>query len=390
MFFGKEYSAGRLLLTGCNVADARNLRVLRNTTVLVERGTITAVGGFDPAGVDARHIQADGCTATPGLIDAHVHLCLSGRPNCHLELDALSSAENEELLNANLALNLRNGVTTVRDLGCRWGMLDRMRLLERGETVFPTVLTSGPVFTVPEGHGSFFGETVFPEQAPDMIRRLRENGAEVVKIIGTGGTLSPRTDCHGSQYTDEEFSGIMEAVREAGFEAACHAHAETAIEQCLRYNVRSIEHGSYMSEDQVLRLADKDDCFWTPTVCPGRLISGLSEDAADRTRRRRGNIRAAVRYGVNLVAGTDAGIGGLKHGRLPYELDEFMEAGMTPLAALSSATHMAAVMMRMEGRIGVIEPGAVADILLFRGDIENGPFSFHDPLSVIKGGRLLA
>lgn len=422
MFFQRDLSAGRLLLTDCIVADVRNLSVLRGVSILLESGKVAAVGGFDPVGVDAQVVSAVGCTVTPGLIDAHVHLCLSGQPGCHLTLGALSPDEKEGILRENLLMNLNNGVTAVRDLGCPWDTLEMMRQMDGGDAAcpsvqaggdvaypsvqasgdtaypsvqaggdaaYPSVQASGPVLTIPGGHGAFFGEAAYLGRAREIFGRLRKSGAEVVKIIGTGGNLSPNTDCHGTQYTDAEFSGIMDAARAAGFDVACHAHAASAVEQCLRFGVRSVEHGSYIEEGQILRMAEKGDYFWVPTVCPGRLIGGLSEEAIDRVERRRRNLRTAIRCGAMVAAGTDAGIGGLLHGCLPYELDEFMDAGMTPLAALRSATHLAAVMMRQEGRIGVVEAGAEADLLLFEGDIEGAAFSFHRPRAVIKGGRVV-
>lgn len=377
------------MLKDGNVVHVREGRVLHGTPILIRNGKIEAVGGFDPDAVDAEVLSISGCTVTPGLIDAHVHLCLSGRPNCHLELDDLTPEENEQILRENLRLNLENGVTTVRDMGCRWEIMDQLRQLDQRESIFPSVQASGPVMTIPEGHGNFIGEVADSANAPDLIRRLVESGAEVVKLIGTGGNLSPKTNCHGTQYSDEEFGGIMETVRAAGLTAACHTHAAAAVEQCMRFGVRSIEHGSYMERDQALRLASLPDCYWVPTVCPGRIISGLSEAALDRVARRRVNIRTVIQNGGNLVAGTDAGIGGLKHGCLPYELDEFMDAGMSAMEALRSATCLAAEMMNMEGKIGTVEAGADADLLIFRKGFETEDFSFHEVSTVIKGGWIV-
>lgn len=389
MFF-ETYRKGALLLKDCAAADVRSRMVREHADILIKDGTILAVGEFDPGAVDAEVISVGNRTVTPGLIDAHVHLCLTGLPGCHLELDTLSPQESEGILRENLQKNLRRGITTVRDLGCRWEMLALMGRLSAEDTVFPSVQASGPVLTIPDGHGIFFGEAVSSASAPQMIDRLIQSGAEIIKIIGTGGNLSPKTDCHGTQYSDHEFSGIMDAVRAAGLSAACHTHAAAAVEQCMRFGVRSIEHGSYMEDAQARRLADMPDCYWVPTVCPGRIINGLSEAAADRVTRRRRNIRIVVKHGGRLAAGTDAGIGGVEHGCLAYELDEFMDAGMSAMEALRSATFVPAEMMRKEGRIGVIEAGAAADLLIFDKSLTDGGFSFHEPSVIIKGGRVLS
>ena len=389
MFFNKNYSEERMLLKECNLVDTRNMRVMQNVSILIENGKIAAIGALDTDSVDARTVSASGYTVTPGLIDAHVHLALSGKPDSHLSGENMYRAEQKAILCENLRLNLQNGITAVRDLGCRWELLDMMRELEQGSDVFTTVMACGPVCTIPDGHATFFGEIVFPQNMAAMIERLKSQGAEFVKIIGTGGNLSPRTDCFDTQYTDDEFAEMMEFVISAEMDAACHAHATAGIEQCMRYGVRSIEHGSYITEQQVHRLAQREDCFWVPTICPGRLIENLSEAASDRVARRRSMAKLAAGHGVNLVAGTDAGIGDVPHGCLPHELDEFTDAGMSPMRALHSATHLAAVLMRKEGQIGVIEPGSAADILFFNGDIESDGFSFHNPELIIKGGCLV-
>jgi len=398
MFFDKKVSSGKIIIKGCDLADTRFLRVIKNVSILLKDGVIVSVGEFDTSGIDAEVINAQGYTATPGLVDSHVHLCLSGKPDCHLTLDELSPDERMDILTSNLARNLNNGITTVRDLGCRWDMPEQMRSLEQTQynkqsqkdTPFPTVFFSGPACTKPNGHALFIGESISnTKQLEDFLIRLKDIGADTFKLIGTGGNLSVSTDCTSTQFSDEEFSEIIKAAHSEGFDIACHAHATEGIEQCLNYGVRSIEHGSYMNSEQVQRLTQRGDCYWVPTVCPGRLISNLSEAAADRVKLRRENIRLAAKYNAKIVAGTDAGIGGVLHGSLPYELDEFMDAGMTPLKALKSATFLATELMRLERKTGVIEDEADADILLYSGDIEKPGFSFHNPAVVIKGGSIV-
>ena len=389
MFLNKDYSNGKLILKNCNVADTRNLRVIRNVDILLESGKIATVSRFDSDSVDAQIISAAGHTVTPGLIDAHVHLCLSGEPNCHEKLDELGEEGLRAVMCESLNLNLQNGITTVRDLGSPWDMLVQLRQLESTDIAAPTVFAAGPVCTIPGGHAIFFGEVIYPPQTKDMFSKLTDFGADWVKLVGTGGNLSPTTQCDETQYSDKDFSAIVSAAADAGFDVACHAHATEGIRQCLSYGVRSIEHGSYMSAEQVSALSQMENCYWVTTTCPGRLIKNLSEASTDRVLRRRANIKLSVKEGAKLIAGTDAGIGGVPHGVLAYEIDEFIDGGMSALKALRSATHLTAIMMRCEGKIGVIEDGADADILLLKGDIEEDGFAFHDPAAIIKGGRLI-
>jgi imidazolonepropionase-like amidohydrolase len=383
MFFQENRAKDRLLLTDCVLADVTNMHVLRGVSVLIEGGVIRHVG--NPLVINAPRISLAGKTLAPGMIDAHVHLCLSSLPDCHTTLDGLNAEQRMEIIRENLRRNLNAGVTSVRDLGSRMEMLADLRELERGGEHFPSVMASGPALTIKDGHATFIGVVADPSNSADLIRAAAAEGAEVVKIIGTGGNLSPSTDTQGCQFTDEEFSAIVAEARRAGLAVACHAHATAAVEQCLRFGVRSVEHGSYLLPDQLPHFISAG-AYWVPTICPGRLIDNLSEAALDRVTRRRSNVRLAIEMGVAVAAGTDAGIGGVAHGALAHELDELMDAGMTALQALRSACLLNAIMMGIETYKGSLEEGKDADLLVFDGDIEAPGFSFHNPSLVIKGG----
>lgn len=389
MFFQERKPKGKLLLTDCSVADVINLRVLKNTCVLIEDGIIKKIGQTSEfSSVDAQRFSINGKTLTPGLIDAHVHLCLSAKPDCHLTINTQSTQQLLNTLKENQQLNIDAGVTTIRDLGSPLEMLSLMSELEKDDITFPSVMASGPVLTVKDGHAVFIGVIAGMSNAANLIKAAAEKGSTLVKIIGTGGNLSPNTDTKGCQYSDEEFSFIVNEARRAGFFVACHAHAASAIDQCLQFGVRSIEHGSYMTEDQLPKFITAG-AYWVPTNCPGRMIKSLSEAAQDRVDRRRANLKKAIALGVPLAAGTDAGIGGVPHGSLAHELDEFIDAGMSPIQALRTASLQNAVMMGIESKKGSIDEGKDADLLVFDGDITNNKFSFHNPLMVIKAGSIV-
>ena len=380
----------RLLLEDCILADVVNQQLIHNTCVLIENGIIKRIGvsaGFsiEP---ELRRISLAGKTLVPGLIDAHVHLCLSALSDCHITLNSLDSEQLTEIVRENLLKNLMAGITTVRDLGSPMSMLSILRELDSSMTTFPSVMASGPVLTTEDGHATFIGVAANASNAAELIKSAASEGAELVKLVGTGGNLSPNTDTHGCQYSDEDFSGIVQEAQAAGFSVACHVHAAAAADQCLRFGVRSIEHGSYIKVEQLPEFI-KAGAYWVPTICPGRLVNGLSEAALDRVARRRSNLRHAINLGLNIAAGTDAGIGGVKHGCLAHELDEFMDGGMTPLQALRTATFQNAVMMGIEEKKGSLETGKDADILVFDGDISAPGFSFHNPELIIKAGALV-
>ena len=385
MFFAENKGRGKWLLTNCLLADVKNGALIPEASILIEDGVITAAGPEPIHAEDAKKTDLNGAMVTPGLIDSHVHLCMDATADCHLHLDTADEDKQIETLRDSLLRNLEAGVTTVRDMGSRIQMLRQMKSLEAGGGLYPSVQAAGPALTVEGGHAMFVGVVANPQNAAELIDRALGEGADFVKIIGTGGNLSPKTDVHDCQYSDDDFAALVNAARTAGVFSACHAHSERGIAQCIKYGVRSIEHGSYMTAAQVEALKGSTT-YWVPTICPGRLIPGLSKAAQDRVNQRRKNIRYAVEIGMFPVAGTDAGIGGAVHGCLAHELDEFTDAGMTPMQALEAGTYRNAVMMGIQARKGSLCAGKDADILIFEKSLADMAFSFHSPAVIIKGG----
>lgn len=388
MFFTENKGRGRWLLKNGLLADVKHGKWIPNASILIEDGKIVAAG-LKPITVEnAKVTNLNGAIVTPGLIDSHLHLCLDGTPDCHLRLDLADREEQILTLRHSLLQNLAAGITTVRDMGSRMEMLWQMRALESDGVIYPSVHAAGPALTVEGGHASFVGVIANAYNAAEVIKKSREAGADFVKIIGTGGNLSPHTDVHGCQYSDQEFAAISQAVSEAGVFSACHAHSTKGIAQCITNKVRSIEHGSYITFAQVEELKNSGT-YWVPTICPGRLLPELSEEAADRVKQRREKLKYAIAIGVFPIAGTDAGIGGAPHGCLAHELDEFMAGGMTTMEALQAATYNNAIMMGIERDKGALTTGTDADILIYERDLKEKGFSFHSPSVVIKGGIII-
>jgi len=385
MFFADNRGRGRLVLTHCHLADVQGLQIRPDVSIVIEDGVVAAVrsGSVDaPAEIT---VDLGGALVTPGFVDAHVHLCLDAGPDSHLRLDELDEGEQVRVLRDSLERNLAAGVTTVRDVGSRIELLAQMRSLEASAEVFPTVLASGPVLTVPDGHAAFFGEAASPSNIEEILERAIAAGADHVKLVSSGGNLSPQTDVHSCQYSDEEFAALTAASRAHGLDVACHAHGADAVDQCLRYGVRSIEHGSYMTPEQLAQLGERG-ISWVPTLAPGTVIAALSEAAADRVARRRENLRRGVQLGVPVAAGTDAGIAGAPHGIFAYELDEYVAAGMSRMQALRCGSLSCAEMMRIADRKGRVHVGADADLLVFARGLDDPEFSFHAPAAVVRGG----
>jgi imidazolonepropionase-like amidohydrolase len=180
-------------------------------------------------------------------------------------------------------------------------------------------------------------------------------------------------------------------VREAhhqGILTACHAHSAEAIEQCLRFGVRSVEHGLYITPGQLNNFIEAG-IYWVPTMCALQRLESVNNKFQEAVSQWRCNLRLAIEMGVLIAAGTDAGVPGLPHGSLPYEIDALISTGMTSLQALRAATLQNATMMGAEHQKGSIAEGMDADLVVFDGDITKPDFAFHRPDAVLKSGKLV-
>ena len=384
MFLNSSRMRGKLLLKNCILADVKNLRIVPNTNVLVEDGFFRQVGNINEV-PDAQVINLNGKTLTPGLIDAHVHLCLPGLPNCVQIFLSQTEEQRLKALKKNLSHTIKAGVTTVRDLGSQIEMLRNLRGLEQDSECYPSVVASGPVLTTVGGHAAFIGLITDGVNCAEQIQLAISEGADVIKLIGSGGYATPSTNPRKCQYSDVDFSKIINEATRLGLNVACHAHSTAAIDQCLRFGVYSIEHGTDMIPEQLPEFINTKT-YWVPTfhICvPG-------EPYGIPVAKMRQNIRSAIEMGVKIAVGTDAGLDLAPHGTtLAHEMNELMSAGMTSLQVLYAATLQNAIMMGIENRKGSVNSDKDADFLIYDEDMTTPGFTFHNPSAVYKGGELI-
>ncbi|MFI0483484.1 amidohydrolase family protein [Actinomadura sp. 9N215] len=365
--------------------------------VLVENGRIAGVeqGTDAPDGWPTRRYNG---TALPGLIDAHVHLCADGGPGA---LDRVAEFTQEALhdtIEASLRLHLAAGVTTVRDLGdyqdavLEWRSRDRPRL--------PTVVASGTPITSAGGHcASLGGEARGAAEIRAAVRGRAERGADVVKIMASGGVLTPGTDTMSPQFTDEEMRAAVDEAHRAGLAITAHAHALDAVRQALAAGVDGVEHCTCLTPDGVriddallTALADSETALCvTIGADPGIVVPPEIIAVAARAGITMAALReAAARLhqgGARLVAGSDGGIGPAKpHGLLPFTLEEYVLAGLPSTAALRAATSSAAEACGLAGRKGRLQTGHDADLLIVQGDPARDITALRNPLATYLAG----
>ncbi|WP_346145617.1 metal-dependent hydrolase family protein [Nonomuraea recticatena] len=369
--------------------DGREL--LGERVVHVTDGKITAVTVDGPADLDLGDV-----TLLPGLIDCHVHLVFDASADPVGHLRESSDEEVLDRMREEAARTVAAGVTTVRDLGDR-GYL-ALRLAEKlGVTEGPEILASGPPITTTGGHCWFLGgQADGVEGVRAAVRERAERGVHVVKMMVTGGEMTPGTFSHLRQYGLAELCAAVEEAHAHGLPIAAHAHAGEGIADALAAGFDTIEHCSFMTEHAaehdetiIARLAASDVIVsLTAGIVPtgGPPPPGIAK--------RMPGIMAALMAlhaaGVAFVIGSDAGIGpGKPHGVLPYGARMLVDLGYAPLDVLRSVTSRAARACRVADRKGRIMQGYDADLVAVSGDPLADISALQRPFAVFRMGRRL-
>lgn len=362
------------------ILDGQGRKIERGT-VVIEGDRIVAVGPDDtirlPRGT--RRIDGRGLTLLPGLIDCHVHFCLGA------EADVVAAVERESssvtlLKAAELARRtVQAGFTTVRDVGFRdHAVFALKKAIESGLTPGPRILAAGLAICMPGGHARFIGrEADGVEAVRAAVQDQLTAGAEVIKVIASGGVLTPGTSPDQAQMTVEELRAAVEVAATHGRHVAAHAHGASGMKNALRAGVHSIEHATLM-DDEAAGMMTQRGVYMVPTLsalattaaCPTGC--GIPDSARSKARnmvkQHEKSFRSAVRRGVPIALGTDAGTPFNHHGENAQELERMVALGMTPMDAIMTSTSAAARLLRLSDEIGTIEVGKQADLLVVEGN----------------------
>jgi imidazolonepropionase-like amidohydrolase len=376
-------------------------------TVLVDGDQVVGVepAGFKPP--DGVAVEEHSGTLLPGLVDAHVHLVADGSPG---SLEAAGNATDEELdvaIRANLRRQVVAGVTTVRDLGDTAYRVLHHR--DAAETGLPSIVASGPPLTIAEGHCHYLGGVVDDVGIPRAVAEHAERGVDVVKVMASGGMLTPGSDQLGAQFTVLALREIVEAAHSHGLRVLAHSHSLIGIERAVAAGVDGLEHftsltenGPVASEPLLEQIAARGITI-DPTLGfdPARMppidqappaIRALAERTGV-TIASAGKFRAelmtrAHTHGIRIVSGLDAGASPAKpHGALWRAVVALVDGGLPVEVALATATSLAADDCGVPtGRLRV---GTAADLLVVDGDLQSDTGALGRPVTVVVRGTVV-
>lgn len=339
------------------------------------RGPMESAPSTSPEAV----VDGGGRTMLPGLVNCHVHLCNDGAPDLFAQVmgDSISVATLRAARSARETL--QSGVTTVRDCGAADDIvIELAKAVERGMVPGPRIQAAGRVITMTGGHGHFIGREVDgADEVRKGVRAEIKAGAGVIKVMATGGVLTPGVSPTQTALLPEELAVVAQEAHNSGRRVATHAIGGTGILNALRAGIDSIEHGFYL-DDETLDLAVSQGAFLVPTMLAvDRIIrNGLAQgipawvvDKAEReAQKQRESFAAAVGSGMKVAAGTDAGTPFNHHGDLALELALMVKHGLSPMQTLLAATRSAAENLGMAHEIGTLEVGKLADLVVVDGD----------------------
>jgi len=393
-------SSGTVVLSGARIIDGTGAEPVRGRSVVVEGGVITAVVD-DARAPRGNGVDLAGHTLLPGLINCHVHLCFGAEadPVRPLREEPLALTAIKALLRARETA--RAGVTTVRDLGGReYVEIAARRAIQEGLIDGPRILAAGRPVCMTGGHGHWLGrEADGPDDARKAVREQLKAGADVIKIIATGGVMTPGVEPGSPQMTLEEMRAAIEEARRAGRRTAAHAMAATGISEAIDAGITSIEHGVFLTEEIVAHMR-RDGTFLVPTlnapiaIAAGGLAAGIPPFMVRKSEQvvpaHVASFQLAHRAGVRIAAGADSGTPLNFHGSLLPELALMVKYGMTPLEAIRSATVTAADCLGLGEVTGRVAPGYAADLIAVAGDPAERIEALADLKLVLVNGRAIA
>ncbi len=396
--------AGRLI-------DPDSGQVLTNQLIVIHGSKVEAVGDRLTIPAGASIIDLSRATVLPGLIDCHTHVA-DGQSGAD-PVNVLRKTASEIVLESvpNALKMLESGFTTVRDVGTYRALNDvALRdAIARGYIEGPRMFVAGAYITITGGAGAMsgmapdinlpwdlhYGEANSPWEVRQKVRLLAHDGVDVIKVLSSGAVMTHGSNPSSQEFTPEELQAVVDEASQFGLRVAAHAHSPRGIKNAIRAGVASVEHATLI-DDEGLALAKEHGTYLDMDIYDeeciqeqgrnGTMPKDFLEHDANLAQIQRDNFRKAVRAGIKLTFGTDAGI--CPYGSSGKQFAFMVRYGMSPMQAIQSATSSAADLLGHADEIGSIKPGKYADVIAVSGDPLQNIRVLEDVQFVMKDGKV--
>lgn len=393
------------------LVDTKNGKILTEKTIIVSGDEIEdVVDGYQSG--DGEIIDLKDKVILPGFADLHVHIEGETSPTQYLEEFTLNEADVAYKAQEIAFRTLMAGFTTVRDLGGSGVNVSLRNAINTGKVLGPRIYTAEKAIGTTGGHadptngyrkdlmgdpGPKEGVVNNVDDARKAVRQRYKNGADWIKITATGGVLSVAKNGQNPQFTEEEIEAIVTTGKDYDLQVAAHAHGDDGMQRAVKAGVKTIEHGTLMSE-ATADLMVEHGTYYVPTLSAGKYVAEKAKikdyypaiivpKALEIGPQLQKTFAMAYKKGVNIAFGTDAGV--FPHGDNAKEFGYMVEAGMPAIVAIQSATIESAKVLKAEDKLGQVAPGFKADIIAVNEDPIKNIDTLNEVVFVMKAGQVV-
>ena len=412
LVFAAPALAETVYLRAGHLIEPANGVVLRDQLIRIEDGRVAAVTPYAPPPAGAKLIDWSAYWVLPGLIDMHVHLADAGQSNSYAEPLLHSQAKIAYIGAANARTTLNAGFTSVHDVGSYRGLanIELRDAINRGDVPGPRISATGGYITIPGGGGEVtglapdvalppdmrLGVAATPSEVEQRVNGLFQRGADSIKLIATGAVLTEGTEPGQQELSEEMMVAAVRVAKSRGSWVTAHAHGADGIKSALRAGVRSIEHASLIDAEGI-QLAKARGAFLVMDIYSGDFIAEVGKRDGwsasilrkndETTEAQRQGFTNAVRAGVKIAFGTDAGV--FPHGLNARQFRYMVRYGMTAMQAIQSATTVAAAQLGWDKDVGSLTPGHWADMVAVSSNPLADITTLEKVSHVMKGGEVV-